>query len=330
MIQFQCPHCRQSLRVPESRADTEAVCPGCHQSIRVPPLVNSEDQQGSSPAPPPIITTHESVDVAETVVSGDSDITTTEPVMVSETIDQGADDIVDTGGRRVEVSDKHFDDLAASANRDHAPNPHQDKIHRHTQSHAQLGISRSTIYIFAALLGFVAFTSFWLGSVMNPVEPEQPLSEVPGSGLVECRGRVTFRTTDDPEAIDAGALVFLLPEESLPSEKFPVTGLEVGVEVPDTLATIQEIRRLGGEFVITDSQGQFAVQIGVGRYYLLVLSAGKELSGQPTPDDITKQNQNFKEMMVYFDLPAKLVATRQYRWSLEVINTNREIRIYFR
>ena len=51
MIKFNCPHCQQSLRVPVSRADTEATCPGCHAQLRVPPAVAAEDS-GVLTAPP--------------------------------------------------------------------------------------------------------------------------------------------------------------------------------------------------------------------------------------------------------------------------------------
>ena len=45
MIKFNCPHCQQSLRVPVSRADTEATCPGCHAQLRVPPAVVAEESE---------------------------------------------------------------------------------------------------------------------------------------------------------------------------------------------------------------------------------------------------------------------------------------------
>jgi len=70
----------------------------------------------------------------------------------------------------------------------------------------------------------------------------------PTGEVVLCKGRVTYRNSDDPEAVDAKALVFFLPEESLPSEKFSITDLVPGDDVPDTLVTIEEIRGLGGQF----------------------------------------------------------------------------------
>ena len=55
MIKFNCPHCQQALRVPVSRADTEATCPGCHKQIRVPPAVEPFDDQNQAILAPPVV-----------------------------------------------------------------------------------------------------------------------------------------------------------------------------------------------------------------------------------------------------------------------------------
>jgi len=348
MIQFECPHCRESLKVPETRADTEAVCPGCRKPVRIPPLVSQSSGAENMPSAPPVIQEFEPAGTTVTAAA---------PDVVNDSLEPGADDteivngsspapgqgdgeqvssreknedLIEVGGGRVEVSNKHFDDLEQRVTRVQQGKNHSDKIHRHTRDHGLVGVSRATIYIFVALIGCVAVTSFWIGTMLGPAEESILNSPGLGMGLVQCKGRVTYRTVDDPEAVDSQALVFLLPEESLPSEKFSIAELVPGDNVPDTLATIEEIRRLGGQFTVTDDEGKFTTDINLGRYYLLVISANQSADKKPRPEDVATQKQHLAELGIYFELPAKLLNNHRYRWSLEVINTQRDIRVYFR
>ena len=63
---------------------------------------------------------------------------------------------------------------------------------------------------------------------------------------------------------------------------------------------------------------------------MLVLSANQTANENLRPDEITTQKQHLDELGTYFELPAKLLSNHRYRWSLEVVNTHRDIRIYFR
>jgi len=348
MIQFECPHCRETLKVPEARADTEAVCPRCRKPVRIPPIVNQSSGAVDMPSAPPVIPEPEPADPpaaaeASAVVNDSVELRADDTEVRNESSDtQGQDggeeaspretseDLIAGSGRRVEVPNKHFDDLEERAKRAQQANRHADKIHRHTRDHALVGVSRATIYIFVALIGCVSLTSFWIGTMIDPTEESVLDSLGPGVGLVQCKGRVTYRTADDPEAVDTQALVFLLPEESLPSEKFSTADLVPGDEVPDTLATIEEIRRLGGQFAVTDDEGRFTTEINLGRYYLLVLSANQSAVETTSPEESATQKQHLDELGLYFELPAKLLSNHRYRWSLEVVNTERDIRIYFR
>ena len=348
MIQFECPHCRESLKVPVARADTEAVCPGCRQPVRIPPIVSRSNGAEDMPSAPPVIQESEPADPsdiaeASAVVNDPIEPSTDDTEVRNESSDAQAqdggekaslretnEDLIDSGGGRVEVPNKHFDDLEERVKRAQQAHSHADKIHRHTRDHTLVGVSRATIYIFVALIGCVALTSFWIGTMIDPVEESVLASLGPGVGLVQCKGRVTYRTADDPEAVDTQALVFLLPEGSLPSEKFSIADLVPGDDVSDTLATIEEIRRLGGQFAVTDDAGRFTTDINLGRYYLLVISANQATVENPRPKEIATQKKHLDELGLYFELPAKLLSNHRYRWSLEVVNTHRDIRVYFR
>ena len=348
MIQFECPHCRESLKVPVARADTEAVCSGCHKQVRIPPIVSRSNGGEDMPSAPPVIQDSETADSSATAAAPDAVNDSIDPSVDDTEVrnessdtqshDRGEEasfgetneDLIDSGGARVEVPNKHFDDLEDRVKRTQQANRHADKIHRHTRDHALVGVSRATIYIFVALIGCVALTSFWIGTMIDPAEESVLDSQGSGVGLVPCKGRVTYRTADDPEAVDNQALVFLLPEDSLPSEKFSITDLVPGDDVPDTLATIEEIRRLGGQFTVTDDEGRFTTDINLGRYYLLVISANQSAVENPRPAEIATQQQHLDELGIYFELPAKLLSNHRYRWSLEVVNTQRDIRVYFR
>jgi hypothetical protein len=344
MIQFECPHCRETLNVPKTRADTEAVCPGCRKPVRIPPIVSNANGAADMPSAPPVIQeTEPDISEAPAVVNDTTEPSGGDMEVPNESSDtQGHEggeeaspqetneELIDSGGKRVEVSNKHFDDLEEQVNRGQQTNSHTDKIHRHTRDHALVGVSRATIYGFVALIGFVALTSCWIGMMIGPADESTMDLQGFGMGLVPCEGRVTYRTTDDPEALDAQALVFFLPEGSLPSEKFSITDLVPGDDVPDTLATIEEIRRLGGQFAVTDDKGKFTTEINLGRYYMLVISANQAAVENPQPEEIETQKQHLDELGIYFELPAKLLSDHRYRWSLEVVNTQRDIRVYFR
>ncbi len=377
MIKFNCPHCQQSLRVPVSRADTEATCPGCHSQIRVPPSGASEEaevvaappvvaeQTPSSPAvqdePGAVMYTGDLGDPAEQASLSSQEVADgresqgtehsgldtlalelpeAEPAEFMDQIQQrtddadaseqdleggatqGQDEFLKDRRQKSEVSSQVFDDLADRVMEDTTADA---KLVTHRRAHRQLGVSRGSLYLFAVLIFFVAFASFWLGTMMNPA-PEQTL-ETGIAGVddyVNFEGRVTFRTANDPESIDEKALVILLPEDSLPSEKFTEDGIAAGVDVDESLASIQELRRLGGDITLTDEAGEFALQVASGhRYYLLVVSAMKTATEQPGDNDL-------EELGRYFESPARLLEGKFYRWSLEVVNTHRDIRVYHR
>ena len=359
MIKFNCPHCQQSLRVPVSRADTEAICPGCHAQLRVPPAVAAVESEALTAPPvvsdsseiqaPPVLSeneesglesanvnlpsdfedklksTQQSRNEDDSLLPGERSIQDSEPVAdvpVGDREGTAQAEILKDRRQMVEVSSKVFDDLADRVSEDMATDSQRSA---HRRVHGHLGVARSTLYLFAALILFVALTSFWLGTMMNP-QSNAPLDlEVAGANeYVNFEGRVTFRTADDPEAIDVGALVILLPEDSLPSEKFVEDGIAAGVEVDNGRPSVQEIRRLGGEITTADSDGRFVMKVAAGnRYYLLVVSALKSAEKDPA-------GEHLKELGNYFGSPERLLKRKFYRWSLEVVNTNRDIRIYHR
>ena len=374
MIKFNCPHCQQSLRVPVSRADTEAVCPGCHAQLRVPPTDVTESSEallappvlGSAPAitdtreaviqtpdfdtaisqsgispeaggiasiistegaeessdanqseqrPPSVTTEPQSTDMDEARFDQNRDAD-------DQRIEDAQSDILKDRRRRVEVSSQIFDDLAERVTEDTVTDA---RTISHRRIQGQLGVSRISLYLFAALILFVALTSFWLGTMINPTPPSQVETEIAGADdYVNFEGRVTFRAEDDPEAIDELALVILLPEDSLPSEKFVENGISPGVMVDESLPSVQEIRRLGGDITTSGTDGRFTMKVASGhRYYLLVVSALKPAVDEPSDQDLS-------ELSNYFGSPARLLDGKFYRWSLEVVNTHRDIRVYHR
>ena len=92
----------------------------------------------------------------------------------------------------------------------------------------------------------------------------------------------------------------------------------------ESLPSVQEIRRLGGDITTAGADGRFTMKVASGhRYYLLVVSALK--SAVDAPGD-----QDLNELGNYFGAPARLLDGKFYRWSLEVVNTHRDIRVYHR
>jgi hypothetical protein len=81
---------------------------------------------------------------------------------------------------------------------------------------------------------------------------------------------------------------------------------------------------------VTDDTGRFTTEINLGRYYLLVISANQSAVENPRRAEIATQKLHLDALGKYFELPAKLLSNHRYRWSLEVVNTQRDIRVYFR
>ncbi|MFP6588826.1 MAG: hypothetical protein VB814_14335, partial [Pirellulaceae bacterium] len=127
MIQFECPHCRETLKVPEARADTEAVCPRCRKLVRIPPIVSQSSGAVDMPSAPPVIPEPEPADPpaaaeASAVVNDSVEPRADDTEVRNESSDtQGQDggeeaspretseDLIAGSGRRVEVPNKHFD-----------------------------------------------------------------------------------------------------------------------------------------------------------------------------------------------------------------------------
>lgn len=381
MIKFNCPHCQQALRVPVSRADTEATCPGCQTQIRVPPAIAVESADDNAIAAPPVVQAADDegdgiVDLTNSQLqSSTSAATEAEQIVSGTVVDFAADDLnqdsyqaghadgadgvseesessfsasadeqhesavsdaeaanesnhrnqrelLKDRRRKVEVSSKVFEDLADRVAEDTLADTN---VISHRRTQGQLGVPRSNLYLFGVLILFVALTSFWLGTMMNPTRPSQSEAEIAGvEDYVNFEGRVTFRTEDDPEAVDEAALVMLLPQDSLPSEKFIENGIGAGLEVDESLPTVQEIRRLGGDITTAGAEGRFMMKVASGNYYyLLVVSAQKPSAEPPEEADL-------ESLGAYFNSPARLLDGKTYRWSQEVVNTHRDIRVYHR
>ena len=381
MIKFNCPHCQQALRVPVSRADTEATCPGCQTQIRVPPAIAVESADDNAIAAPPVVQAADDegdgiVDLTNSQLQSSTAAATEAEQIVSGTVvDFAADDLnqdsyqaghadgadgvseesessfsasadeqhesavsdaeaanesnhrnqrelLKDRRRKVEVSSKVFEDLADRVAEDTLADTN---VISHRRTQGQLGVPRSNLYLFGVLILFVALTSFWLGTMMNPTRPSQSEAEIAGvEDYVNFEGRVTFRTEDDPEAVDEAALVMLLPQDSLPSEKFIENGIGAGLEVDESLPTVQEIRRLGGDITTAGAEGRFMMKVASGNYYyLLVVSAQKPSAEPPEEADL-------ESLGAYFNSPARLLDGKTYRWSQEVVNTHRDIRVYHR
>ncbi len=68
MIEFRCPSCRKTIKVPDALAGKQGRCPACGQGLTAPSLaaVQVEPPQpqalpGSQPTPPPLPTRHQVV-----------------------------------------------------------------------------------------------------------------------------------------------------------------------------------------------------------------------------------------------------------------------------
>lgn len=170
-----------------------------------------------------------------------------------------------------------------------------------------------------------AFLAGWLarGSFIREKAPPKTLPQKPGERVL-VSGQIRFRGAGGIGQPDRGAVVILLPGETLPEKPLPIEGLRPWDE-DSALATQnrEKIAEFGGAWGRADAQGEFNLVLpSPGRYWVLLIS--RHLA---RPRWVTEQPHrgiaelDREQLAQYFERPVDLIGPQDYRWTLEQVDT---------
>lgn len=175
-----------------------------------------------------------------------------------------------------------------------------------------ISIPRWVVYFQAALLGIIATTFFIFGMMVGNLTSSSSREVNPN---FDCRvvGSVAFRENGDLQA-DEGAVVFLLPKNEKPDERFPGESVNPGSFKALDNSAIDRIHELGGAVVRADQNGQFDVMIDANiaggiEYYLIIVS--NNVRGEDT-EPMTKEQ--VAAVGTYFIPVEDVVDDRSFYW----------------
>jgi LSD1 subclass zinc finger protein len=301
-IQFNCPSCQMVLKVPERRGGTSVRCPGCKQTLEVPDSSQPLLAVPPAPIPPAIQPATPAAPVG----------TPPPAIQLDSGGPQPAAEIIKPATVAADVTNG-----AAQVT---APQEEDERIERLSRHH-RVSLHRSVIYTQGILLIAVAILAFLVGLAMGGGDSD---NEDSGDATVaELEGQVLYQEGRFGKP-DPGAAVILLPRGKQPSEQFPIQSLAPGTAAPgDDDPVIQEIRRLGGDYVRTGQNGQFRVDLVSGvEYYLLTISHDRESGSEVNAHDLL-------EVEKYFADGRQLIGKQSYRWSVQTVQQSKRIEIMF-
>jgi predicted Zn finger-like uncharacterized protein len=322
-FEFLCQNCDQRFRVAVDKVGAKLKCPRCQHVFTVPtPEIGAfqlADRAARRQAEPPLTfdefivyddPTH-SPSPSHPGPSGrptDSDVAA-ELVPDKNIVPQN----VNPAGS--------MDALATEPQRIDSP-PSETKSAEPSRT---IVISRTVIYVQAAMLMLVAMASFVFGAMFGGCVSgsRTPVTQAVGNRVVQ--GIVLYQ---HPKGAlpDVGSVVLLVPTESEPQE--PLDSRQFRDEVfrnGMTQANAQLLHSLQGEWAIAGRDGRFELELpAAGKYWLLVLS-----SSQVRPRHLDPPAEHLAEIGKYFSPAFDLLEDKQYRWQQIDVPRDEELRIQF-
>ncbi len=288
-IKFRCPLCQQFLGISRAQARMIVDCPTCGRSIRVPNLDGSV-----APLPKPALDLKDDAlaNALEQLASIQAAATAESPTASAAPITQAplqkieplpaaapapvivqpspSDPATETasGTPWIEV-DEQLAALAAQT----SPPPGPPLAPR-SRRDALIAVST------AAVVGPLT----WWFSRSSPLPAKEPVVKAPEPAVQNplpaapqsnpaLTGRMTYVTSDGESRPDAGARILLLPEQRPGSSVLSVEGFRAGANAADFQLAQESMRLYGGAFVVSDSDGNYAVEVASsGMFEMLMIS----------------------------------------------------------
>lgn len=344
-IKFRCSYCRQFLGISRGRAGDVVDCPTCGRSIRVPaldgvvaPVASSEanlqdaklsraleelahwnappsvspafDVEVEAELPQPIV---EPIPI-EVPVAPEPILVQPPPLSEPVTVDSasGAPQNAAEPSMSVAAAIAELSQIAA------LPASASRAVDRAHPSYHARGKSWPFWLVIAAAAVLAAFAGgFTASQVLRPAsvqsEPEKPPPEAakqPAAAASAISGRITYKTADGQSLPDRGARVIVLPREREGTAKLPTIGFRSADHPADVRLAIAALRSLGGDVAMTDSAGNFAIQLpNPGTFHIVVVSnfASREKTDDADPELL-------RILTPYFEQPAQLLGRTKYHF----------------
>lgn len=181
-----------------------------------------------------------------------------------------------------------------------------------------ISVSRAVLYAIGGLIVGVAVCSFLLGWGM--AQTTGPM-QFGGTNSHRIHGRVNYATGGGRLVPDTQSVVIVLPRRKKPDEKFSVESIR-----PDKVVangqdpTVMGIRAIGGDFALTDPDGDYELEVNEsGEYYLLILSSHLARSADRPP--LTTE---IVELGQYFRQANALLGKNDYVWIKHIVRADKQ------
>ena len=120
-------------------------------------------------------------------------------------------------------------------------------------------------------------------------------------------------------------MVIAVPRDYKPDARERLELEKINSATDDRDPSVDMVRRIGGDFAITDRLGRFKLELpDQGRYFVLVLSGNSQ---RPMQEDFNRLH--LSEMGAYFGPAQRLVGDRRFQWRTEMVTENQQLNILF-
>jgi hypothetical protein len=180
-------------------------------------------------------------------------------------------------------------------------------------------LPRRMLYVEAVLYLTVAASAFGLGYLAGRGGPSAAGKKSTDVQMQGVDGKVSLGPRGGATRGDAGAVVIVLPDGTLPARPLPIAGLRPGDPPPvKGDATSAALAELGGAAARAEASGDFALSVPGAESYRILIISRQATRGPDGPDE----RRDISELGEYFDAPADLLQRSQYRWLTKDIGRN--------
>lgn len=321
-IRFYCDVCHQLLKITRRKSGTWIQCPNCmsdqrvpaHSTVRkkkrhrnespgqfsAPPVWNEE-----IPAPPLWNETN-----SENTFSPIDVLTAPVPEIVQPPVIEGysSEFTTESDFIQAELADVEPVDIMRHDTKTVQP---QEKF-EHLFQHRRPRQPMSVLMVVGLASGIICFALGVLFGVCLVAPEHLHPTQTPQTGIpsedIYVHGTLTYLDESGVVKTDSGANVFFLPVGGFREPVYP-NGLTVNVTEPSLAhPNLRHIIEQGGEFVRTDSEGDFSrIMHRSGRYHLLMVSAHVTRVADSPLDEVSKDTLD-----KYFTDPQQLIGNAKY------------------
>jgi|GEM_PF-6260646 len=186
-----------------------------------------------------------------------------------------------------------------------------------------ISVSRAVLYAMGGLIVAVAVCSFLLGWGMAKTTGPMQFGATKSHRI---HGRVTYATGGGRLVPDTQSVVIALPRRKKPDEKFGVESIRPDKVIANGQGpTVMGIRAIGGDFALTDPDGDYELEVNAsGEYYLLILSShvARSANRPPMTTEIVELGQYFRQANV-------LLGKNDYVWAKHIVRADKQFNTTF-